>query len=151
MTTIALPARAGHEELLLACARLDADRAARVAAIAAAREVDWDALVRLARPHGMLPLVADALGEAGVAPPAVRAALERALRDNLRRNVFLTAELFKLLALLEARGVPAVPYKGPALAALLYGNVGLRQFGDLDVLVRARDLGRAKELLLASG
>ena len=151
MTTIALPARAGHEELLLACARLDAERAARVAAIAAAREVDWDALVRLARPHGMLPLVADALGEAGVAPPAVRAALERALRDNLRRNVFLTAELFKLLALLEARGVPAVPYKGPALAALLYGNVGLRQFGDLDVLVRARDLGRAKELLLASG
>ncbi|HET7458474.1 MAG TPA: nucleotidyltransferase family protein [Gemmatimonadaceae bacterium] len=150
-TTLVLPTRAGHEEMLLACARLDGDRAARVAAVAEARDVDWDALLRLARPHGMIPLVADALGEAGVAPPAVRAGLERALRDNVRRNVFLTAELLKLLALLEARGVPAVPYKGPALAALLYGNVGLRQFGDLDVLVHDRDLLRARDLLLASG
>jgi hypothetical protein len=44
-----------------------------------------------------------------------------------------------------------VPYKGPALAALLYGNVALRQAGDLDIVVRRSEVDRARALLQARG
>jgi hypothetical protein len=44
-----------------------------------------------------------------------------------------------------------VPYKGPALALQLFGNVALRQFSDLDLLVHPRDVLRARDLLLRDG
>ncbi len=66
-------------------------------------------------------------------------------------NILLTHELQKLLALFADNDVRAVPYKGPALALQLYGNVALRQFSDLDILVHPRDVLRARDLLLAEG
>ena len=51
----------------------------------------------------------------------------------------------------ETHGIPAIPYKGPALAASAYGNLSLRQFCDLDVLLHKRDIVRAKELLISQG
>src|SRR5262249_7263798 len=50
-----------------------------------------------------------------------------------------------------ANGVPAIPYKGPTLAVAAYGRVGLREFSDLDILVKKADVLRAKELLVADG
>ena len=48
------------------------------------------------------------------------------LRDhfyvNAGRNLFLTKELLKVLHLLEAHGIPAIPYKGPV------GRFGLWEF-----------------------
>src|SRR5207253_3860426 len=40
---------------------------------------------------------------------------------------------------------------GPTLALQAYGDVGLRQFADLDILLRKKDVPRVKELLLAKG
>src|SRR5262249_22989147 len=47
--------------------------------------------------------------------------------------------------------IPAVPFKGPALAASAYGNLALREFADLDILLLERDVPRARDLLLAWG
>ena len=41
-----------------------------------------------------------------------------------------------------------VAYKGPALAAQLYGDVTLRTFRDLDVLVTRADFPRARQALI---
>jgi len=67
------------------------------------------------------------------------------------RNRFRSSELLKLLSLLEAHGIPAIPYKGPIMAASVYGDLALRQFSDLDILAHERDIPRAKELLLSQG
>jgi hypothetical protein len=56
-----------------------------------------------------------------------------------------------LLALLERQGVLALPYKGPVLAQVAYGDVTLRQFVDLDLLVRRADMPKVKNLLLTLG
>jgi len=53
-------------------------------------------------------------------------------------NFFLTKELLELLTLFEAHCIPASPYKGPALAIMAYGNLALRQFSDLNILVHKR-------------
>ena len=66
-------------------------------------------------------------------------------------NRHLTAELVRLTGLLKAAGVEAIAFKGPVLAAMAYGSIELRQFVDLDILVRQSDLPRIAEILTAEG
>jgi Uncharacterised nucleotidyltransferase len=44
-----------------------------------------------------------------------------------------------------------VPYKGPALAQRLYGDLSLREFGDLDIMILERDVPRAQDLIRRLG
>ena len=67
------------------------------------------------------------------------------------RNQAMANELLNILQLLDANGIPAIAYKGPALAAAVYGDVALRDFGDLDILLRRQDVLPAKTLLQARG
>jgi hypothetical protein len=67
------------------------------------------------------------------------------------RNLLRTRELIAILDLFATRGIPALPYKGPVLAAAEYGNVALRTFCDLDILVRREQVQRAQDLLVARG
>lgn len=140
--------------VLLCCARteLDAATAERLASLLT-QPLDWPGLIKLANRHGVMPLLYRALNEHGAAlvPATVLAGLQAQYQANARRNVVLTRELLRLLALLEQHSIPAIPYKGPALAMAAYGDLALRQFGDLDILVRPEDTNRAKALLEAEG
>jgi hypothetical protein len=80
-------------------------------------------------------------------PQAILGQLQHHYRANVARNLFLTDELLKLLHLLEAHDIPSLPYKGPVLAAAIYGDLALRAFGDLDILVHEQDYQRAQRLL----
>jgi hypothetical protein len=44
-----------------------------------------------------------------------------------------------------------VPYKGPVLAAAVYGHLSLRQIRDLDILVHPSEVRPAGELLISQG
>jgi putative nucleotidyltransferase-like protein len=113
----------------------------------------WDSLIRLALRHRVLPLVyrsMQAIG-ANLAPPSVWADLQHHFHANAQRNLLLGGTLLRLLRLLARHDISAIPYKGPVLAMVAYGNLALRQFGDLDILVRQQDVERAKDLLLAQG
>ena len=88
-------------------------------------------------------------------PEAVPIAVLNQLRDhfsrNNLRNMYLTGELLRLLNVFKAHGILAVPFKGPVLAAFAFGNLGLREFVDLDVLVHKQDVSRATGLLVSLG
>jgi len=60
-------------------------------------------------------------------------------------------ELAAIAGLLDGHGVECVPYKGPTLALRAYGDLAMREFGDLDLLVRARDVLKAKSVLMGRG
>jgi hypothetical protein len=115
--------------------------------------LDWVRLLQLARTHGVLPCLYRSLLRIGpdIVPPDAWTALRHAFQANTQRNLFLAGTLLKLLRLLETHGIAALPYKGPVLAALAYGNMALRQFGDLDLLVHPQDADRAKALLWGQG
>jgi len=53
--------------------------------------------------------------------------------------------------LFETHGIKAVPFKGPVLAEVAYGNFLLRQFCDLDILIHKADFARTKKLLASQG
>jgi putative nucleotidyltransferase-like protein len=71
--------------------------------------------------------------------------------ERIKWSLRLSAELLRLLDLFERHAIPALPFKGPALAFALYGDVAAREYCDLDVLLRAEDLAAAKRVLLAEG
>ena len=143
-----------EHELLLLCARtrVGGEEARRIETLAGG-EPDWDYLTGLARRHAVLPLLQRQLrAHAGDAVPRnVRQTLSERFRGNAARNLLLAGELVRVTRLLEAEGVQTLAYKGPALAASAYGDLSLRRFLDLDVIVRRRDVPRAGELLLSLG
>jgi putative nucleotidyltransferase-like protein len=136
-------------ELLLACCALDGGSAAAGDLLARLEGVlDWPQLLSLAEHHNVLPLVHQALrGYSAIVPLAVNEQLRSQYELNARKNLKFTAELFRVLDCLETNAIPAIPFKGPLLAELVYGDLSLRAFSDLDVLVRPNDVLRAETAL----
>ena len=115
-------------------------------------DLDWKYLIGTADRHCVVPLLCRRLGELKVLPPApARKVLHQANHANTNSNLFLTGELVKLLDLLKANQLEAIPFKGPTLALAAYGDISLRQFADLDVLVHKTDVLKIKRLLVAHG
>jgi hypothetical protein len=137
-------------ELLLACASAQ-DSAPRIAQLLDS-PLNWDDFISLAARQGLLPLVHRRLR--GSPHPSVPPEQLNRLREEYTRSaarcLFLTGELCRVLASFEREGIDAIPYKGPALAVAAYGDATLRQFVDLDILVRPRDVKRATALLVAA-
>ena len=114
--------------------------------------VNWSEFLRLADHHGVLPLAARNLSEhARGLPPEIEQALRTAYEANLRRSLWFSAELSRIMQHFEGAQLRAVPYKGPVLAQALYGDLGLRSFSDLDFLVCPADFERAKQSLAEIG
>src|SRR5271157_5796533 len=114
--------------------------------------LNWGEVLRLAEHHGILPLAARNLIEHGRGlPPEIERALRSAYEANLRRSLWFTAELARIMQHFECRQLRAIPYKGPALAQSLYHDPDLRSFGDLDFLISSVDFERAKQALAEIG
>lgn len=140
--------------LLLSCSRvtIDSKHADRIKALSE-NNIDWNYLLKLAARHGLAPLLFHHLNS--VCPEAVPAPVLSGLKNhfnaNLGYNRFLTGELLRLLNLFENHGIHAVPFKGPVLAFSVYGDLALREFLDLDIMIRKQDFSKAKDLLISQG
>ncbi len=149
----AAPQKADEFVLLcaLAGAELSSERIERIANWNLSA-LDWSELVRLAEYHGVLPLAARNLTDNTRGLPTE---IERSLRSlyeaNLRRSLWFAAELARILQQFERRQLQAVPYKGPLLAQSAYGDLGLRSFSDLDLLISPTDFELAKQALTEIG
>ncbi len=114
--------------------------------------VDWERLVRQAQDHGLVPLVFRRLStEMDASRSPGLEALRQQDKSNAHRTLWLTLELLSINRHFQTRGLEVLPYKGPVLAEALYGNVAMRQFSDLDLLIRSGDLAAIKEALAELG
>ncbi len=117
------------------------------------RPLDWPLLLQVARRHRTLPLLHRHLQ--AHCPHTVPAGQMQTMHEECQeiafRNLTLSADLIKLVKCLQKEGIDSIPYKGPILTKLAYGDLALRQFDDLDILVRTKDVRRAKEVILANG
>ena len=141
-------------QILLACARSRMERDAVRDAVGALDErIDWDCLIQKALDHGTAPLLFRNISRfaTGKIPQEKLHRLGNAVSLIALRNLKLTGELLNLLTLFGERGIRALPFKGPTLSAAAYGNLSLRTFGDLDILMAMEDIRKAKEVLIAQG
>jgi hypothetical protein len=143
-----------EERFLLDCASIETD-SARLGKIQGAIEagVNLKRVGELAERHRLTPLVCDSLQQvsAKVFEQPDAQALRRRTRLIAQRNLQMTSEMLSLVKVLESRGIPAVPLKGPVLAMAAFRSLSSREFGDIDLLVSPKDLNRACDVLLSLG
>ena len=140
--------------LLLCCARtqMNAEKTEQLRALLR-EDLDWAYLLETAQCQGVIPLLYQHLHALcpEMVPEHHLERLRTGFHNNARHSLAFTAELCRILRMFEAHGIAALPFKGPVLAAAVYGNLALRQFGDLDILVHKQDILHAKELLVTQG
>jgi hypothetical protein len=103
----------------------------------------------LAQKQGLVPALYRCLQFHADIPQPVRDRLSLLYRVNAARNQYLLDTLGEILAVFASGDLPAIPYKGPILAATIYNGIERRACGDLDLLVHRGDVLRARDLLLA--
>lgn len=147
-----LAAARPEHELLMLCAHRGsvANIHERIVELTHAK-IDWNYLFLLTRRHAVLPLLYKGLEDIDTLPAEFRARLRDEFRKNATRNTLLAGELARLSQLFEAEGVPLLAYKGPALAQQAFGDISLRRYIDLDIIVRREDARRAGKLLQSLG
>ena len=132
-------------DCLLAIARGNACPAPAPETLAAA----WN----LAKTNGLAPSMAVyVLGLPPANAPDIVRAEARQTRDfALFRNLQLLGVLKKIQHALEGGGIPWISMKGPVFTEQYAGDISLRLSGDLDVLVRPRDVPLAESILAGIG
>jgi len=137
-----------EQEVLLWAIRVDHTKDERVAEILASG-VDWRYIRETATQHGIIPLLYKRLkGEmADLVSLDELSTLKALFMANAIRNIRMEQHLLKVIDLLADAGIQAIPFKGPVLAVQAYGDLSMRSFCDLDILIHATDLSRACQVL----
>jgi hypothetical protein len=115
--------------------------------------VDADSFICLAEAHGVLGHFTAALsGIPGFQIPSpFLDSLRAHRRAHLLSNLAMTAELFRVLELFRQSEIECVVVKGPVLSLRAYGQPAVRQYADLDLLLRQKDIPRAAKILVDTG
>ncbi len=142
-------------ELLLCCLRTPTlpQTEGRVTQLLQAA-LNWDVLLALAQWHRVTPLFYWHIKQGGgweKLGDEVRSHLSQQFQQNLQNNFLLTTILLKIMGQFQAQDIRAIPFKGVILAAQVYGNLGLRQVSDIDILVEKSEVAIAQKLLQEAG
>lgn len=114
--------------------------------------IRWDALFTLADQRGVLPLLAQALlSVQNQVPEEALKNLKQTYQANLHKALLLSREFVRIVECLSHASIEFLPYKGMTLAETIYGDLALRQSGDIDLLIHAGDLKRVQQAVAQLG
>ena len=117
-------------------------------------ELEWHELLMQAQIEQVPTLVYAQIAAAGLLPTMPSVVASR-FADDYRRilhgNLRIRTAQERLFDQLTAAGIATIPLKGIVLVERLYTNPGLRETGDIDLLVERNDLHRAGVVLQQSG
>jgi len=66
----------------------------------------------------------------------------------VKKNMFMTTELIKVIDLLDQKNIHVLVLKGPVLSQLAYNSIVSRQYADIDILVDEKDILSVSKILL---
>ncbi len=115
---------------------------------------NWDELAQMAIDRGMAPLLYKKLGllsSASMIPDPAKQKLQGAYYRTLSRSMVLYDAFRKAAEAITAAGIQVVALKGIYLSEWLYKDIGLRQFSDIDLLVKKEDGEKCLEILAGLG
>ena len=143
-----------EDELLLCCARVSpaSDVQARIAELVR-QPLDWDIVLDRAWWHRIRPLTYRYLRNqpGGEVPEHALAALAEHASELSARNQRLSRALADVATYFEDARLRGLVFKGPTLTMDAYGDLDLRECGDLDLLVCQDDFPQVAEMLVAHG
>ena len=140
-----------ENELILSIARREIDPE-EVRALAQ-RQLDFNYLFATAEAHGLLPLLQKHATTAAseILPGYFLSRLKRASVANSQNVLHLIGKQLRVYKLFKENDIPLAIFKGPLLAQIAYGDMCLRQAGDIDVLISRQHFSRATNLLESLG
>lgn len=138
--------------LLISPAAVRAASSARIRALVDLQR-DFRPLFELLVRHRLIASAGSRLreGAGDQIPGWFSEAVDAAVRANRVRALVAESATRKLVGDLERAGIAVLPLKGFVLGQLAYGDTGLREVNDVDLLVAPGDLDAACRLLAASG
>ncbi|MFV0644563.1 MAG: nucleotidyltransferase family protein [Sphingomonadaceae bacterium] len=113
--------------------------------------IDWQAVIRLAQRHRVLPLVARRIVElaaiqkngeqaGSIIPPPLIRAMTAETQAALLREMALLASLREWKSRFDKAGIPLLVLKGLVLSQRAYGILGQRVNRDIDILIHPEHL-----------
>lgn len=115
---------------------------------------DWNYFRKITNDHGVSALIYHNLEELkllNLIPEEVARFLHGALFKSLSRNIYNTEAMGEVLRLLNNENIKTVLLKGLALENSVYGNAGLRQMSDVDILIDRKECIKARNILISNG
>lgn len=116
-------------------------------------EINWEYLLKTAEDHRVVPILFQQLktNYKEHFPPSVYERLRVRFQEIASYNFARSAQLIKIVNILQNNNFSVLSYKGMTLAKLAYKDVTLRQFTDIDLLVKKQEFKKIKELMLSNG
>ena len=138
-------------QLLLSCARSEPDSGSIKERVN--KNLNWRKLIDLAKHHGVRPMLRQSLKAVcwGYVPQETRIELDRFYETNAQRSLLFAGELLRLFAEFARACIPAATFKGIILAQSIYGDLSLREFSDLDIIVHDADASKVEDILANAG
>lgn len=145
---------ASEDELLRCCARVRVDdcTAERIEQLAS-RPLDWNVVFERSWWHRIRPLTYQHLCAHVRAhvPDRVLGVFGEHVAELNERNRRLYRGLLDVASYFEQAGIRLLTFKGPTLAIDAYGDLSLRECGDIDLLLHRNDLVAASDVLRSHG
>ncbi len=141
-----------EQELILSSISLDQGKGEHFRELLT-HEINWQDLGQIALHQGVFPLFylrLKATAE-GQIPPELATLFDQRLLSIAQNNIRLTWKLIQLIELLSSQTVEFLVLKGPVFALQAFGDLALRQFTDLDILIHPEDFSEVYELLCQGG
>ena len=103
--------------------------------------INSEALLNLAAVHQIRPILFDSLTAVQLdsIPPNFLNQLKLICYQITLSNLKKSKELLRLFRLFEKENLTVVPYKGVVLAHTVFGNIGHREFSDIDLLIHLEE------------
>jgi hypothetical protein len=115
-------------------------------------ETEWQRFAALCEVHQVAPFVFCQLkNTSAMVPEGLFEHLRQRFFEVSARNYRLAKEVVELTSFLREYNLPVVAFKGPVIAMTAYSDLALRQYQDIDLVVRLRDLGTVADLLVGRG
>lgn len=116
-------------------------------------EIDWDLLLQRAEEHRVVPLLFKKLKSdySELVGDSILEKFQNRYQVIAKFNFARSTQLIKLVGQIEKHDLPVIAYKGMALAEFAYKDTTLRQFGDVDLLIRKKDFFEVKNHLIEIG
>ena len=140
-------------ELLILSSQKEVNIDAIQSSVSNFTQEDFKQLHTLSHQHGLYPLLYAGLKVAN-ALPVSEELLNNFKKSSLRitqQNMLMSAELLNIMKLFQQSSVDAMAFKGPVLGQFAYESVTMRQYGDLDILIKKSDIQKSVALLVDQG
>lgn len=149
-----LPTYQPEIEILLCCTNIHTDTAKpqRIESLLQ-KDIDWNYLFKQARQHGVFLLLYQNLVKyyPESIPKNIQPQLQAYCQIKTARNLFLSTKLCQILQLFKKNNIKVIPFKGAVLAASAYQDLTLKEFCDIDLIIKQEDFSRVQNILFSQG